>query len=113
MLQVMDALKELKDISVESLDVHFLKYYKWLERQATILREDSIIHLSLDEWKIYSEDQELKEKLYSQVKEYNAEGALCIRMGSNIARVLRKEVDPLHLMFGQDNLLADVYSEMV
>ncbi len=34
-------------------------------------------------------------------------------MGSNLARVLRKEVDPLDLMFGQDTVLDELYRDLV
>ncbi|KAL1981732.1 hypothetical protein VTN96DRAFT_2289 [Rasamsonia emersonii] len=61
----------------------------------------------------YKDDKEFKEEFYRQIAGKGVEGALCIRTGSNIVRVLKKEVDPLYLMFGMDDLLDRIYSEMV
>jgi SAM-dependent methyltransferase len=109
-LQVTDALDELKEFDASSLEGHRAKYYSWMLQLKKWLDADEISIISLEEWKKYSTDPALKSELYRKVGEYNADGTLIIRMGSNISKVLRNEIDPLHLMFGQDDLLDRVYA---
>lgn len=111
MLMIMDALGEIKDVPVDSFEGHFHKYYQWLVEQARLLQSDSIPHLQLAMWETYKDDRGYKAKLYRKVAEKGPEGALSIRMGLNIAQVLKKEVDPLHLMFGMDDLLDQIYAD--
>ena len=113
LLQVTDALEELKDFDESSLDGHLAKYYNWMKQLKAWLDNDQISGMKLSEWQEYRHNPELKAELFKQVDAHNADGTLAIRMGSNIARVLRKEADPLHLMFGQDDLLDQVYAQVV
>lgn len=110
MLMIMDALDELKDIPAESYEGHFRNYYDWLLRQADILNSDSMVNLPLAKWKKYKNDKSFKEQFYRDLASRGPEGELCVRAGTNIAKVLKKEVDPLYLMFGADDLMEKVYS---
>ncbi|KAL3426455.1 beta-ketoacyl synthase domain-containing protein [Phlyctema vagabunda] len=77
------------------------------------LEADHISGMSWNQWQEYDSDPVMKAKLYEDLRAHNADGQLAIRMGSNICKVLRKEVDPLQLMFGQDELLDQVYEQVV
>ncbi|EFR04190.1 hypothetical protein MGYG_07197 [Nannizzia gypsea CBS 118893] len=110
MMLIMDALDELEGISLESLEGHFQNYYGWLKLQASILKADKMVHLPLAKWLDFKDDQAFKSDLYKEVASRSPEGELCIKAGSNIAKVLKNEVDPLHLLFG-DDLLDQVYAE--
>src|SRR5690606_6387128 len=55
---------------------------------------------------------ESKQKLFEEVKDHNADGALAIRMGDHIVPFLKGESDPLEVMFS-DDLLDRVYDEAV
>jgi hypothetical protein len=109
MLMITDALDELRDIPIEWYEGHFRKYHDWLLRQLAILKSDSMIHVPLAKWAEHKDDQEFKERLYREVASRGPEGEVCVRSGTYIAQVLRKEVDPFHLMFGMDDLMDDVY----
>lgn len=61
----------------------------------------------------YKKDKDFKGLFYRKIAAKGPEGALCVRMGSNIARVLKKEVDPLYVMFGMYDLLDRLYAEMI
>lgn len=111
-LLIMDALEDLGGILPESCEGHLEKYYQWLVRQAEILKSDSMIHLPFAKWLEHRNDEEFKQQLYNKVASRSAEGELAIRAGINIAAVIRKEVDPLQLLFS-DNLLDRVYSNAV
>ncbi|OOQ88785.1 fatty acid synthase [Penicillium brasilianum] len=111
MLHVMDALDELKDLEVTTLDLHLRRFYDWMRHVREKLVNDTIIHLPYSKFVEMTGDESLKQSLFAEVEGQSAEGAITIRMGRNIASVMRNEIDPLHLMFGQDNVMEDVYKE--
>ncbi|OIW27857.1 hypothetical protein CONLIGDRAFT_619446 [Coniochaeta ligniaria NRRL 30616] len=112
-LFVTSALDELRDYPVENYEGHFKKYYDWCLKQRDDLNNRVLPHLDYDEWKRYAVDEKLRNELFSHISEENADGKLLVRMGTNLAVVLRKEVDPLQLMFGEDNVLQELYRNMV
>jgi NADPH:quinone reductase-like Zn-dependent oxidoreductase/SAM-dependent methyltransferase len=111
MLHVMDALDELRDLDVTTLDLHLRRFYDWMKHMREKLVSGAIIHLPYSKFCEVACDESLKESLYTEVEGHSAEGAITIRMGRNIIGVMRNEIDPLHLMFGQDNIMEDVYKE--
>lgn len=111
MLHVMDALDELKDLDITTLDLHLRRFYDWMKHMREKLVNDAIIHLPHSKFREVARDESFKEFLYTEVEGHSAEGAITIRMGRNIVGVMRNEIDPLHLMFGQDNIMEDVYKE--
>lgn len=115
MLLVGDALAELDSEGFRPglLERHLNRYYHWMRHSEEKLKANDVAHLTYDEFLRVSQDNEVKEAVYREIEAYNAGGALLMRMGSNIAKVLKKKIDPLHLMFGQDNLLDRVYDEVV
>jgi SAM-dependent methyltransferase len=113
LLRVTDALSVLGDFNPEVLQGHFIKYWNWMKQLEEWLQADQISGMKLSEWTEYNNSPSLKAELYEEIAAHNADGRLAMRMGSNIPQVLRKEVDPLHLMFGQDDLLDQVYEQVV
>ncbi|KAF3392430.1 Compactin diketide synthase mokB [Penicillium rolfsii] len=111
MLHVIDALDQLKDLEVNTLDLHLRRFYDWMKHTQDDLENDAIIHLSHAKFREVACDESLKQSLYTEVEAHSAEGAITVRMGRNIVGVMRNEIDPLHLMFGQDNIMEDVYKE--
>ncbi|PTB63211.1 polyketide synthase [Trichoderma citrinoviride] len=112
-LFVMLALEDLKDYPVDKLEGHFKNYYAWCIKVRDDLHKGLLPHLDIDEWKRYMDSESLREALFSQIEEYNADGRLLVRTGKALAAVMRKEIDPLQLMFGQDNILDELYRNMV
>ncbi len=112
-LFVTNALDELEGYPVENYEGHFSKYYDWCLKQREDLHRHALPHLDFDEWKAYSENSSLRMHSSVRSKTSMQNGRLLVRMGMNLAKVLRKEVDPLHLMFGQDNILDELYRNMV
>ncbi|PGH30586.1 hypothetical protein GX50_06669 [[Emmonsia] crescens] len=112
-LLITDALNELKDTPVKPPTSHLQKYYEWMHRIADDVAANSVAHAPLDSWKKYSEDSNLKEELYQEVEKLNKDGELMIRLGSQIPAIMRNEVDPLYLMFGQDDIMTSYYEEVL
>lgn len=111
MLHVMDALDELQDLDVTSLDLHLRRFYDWMKHMRDKLEHNTIIHLPHSKFRELARDESLKESLYAEVERHSAEGAITVRMGRGIVGVMRNKIDPLHLMFGQDSIMEDVYKE--
>ncbi|KAI2715325.1 hypothetical protein CBS147332_4979 [Penicillium roqueforti] len=111
MLYVMDALDELKDIDAMKLDLHMRRFFDWMEHMQGLLERNEIIHLPYSEFQCAFQDEALKEAIGKEIEAHSAEGAITARMGRNIAQVVRQETDPLHLMFGQDAVMEQVYKE--
>ncbi|KAJ5591646.1 Acyl transferase/acyl hydrolase/lysophospholipase [Penicillium hispanicum] len=111
MLYITDALDELKGIDVVELDVHLRRFYDWMKHMQQGLVEDKIIHLPYGEFKTASQDSSLKQTIDREIESHSAEGAITARLGRNVAAVMRREVDPLQLMFGQDSVIEEVYKE--
>ncbi|CAI7640288.1 unnamed protein product [Penicillium glandicola] len=111
MLYVMDALDELKDIDVMKLDLHMRRFFAWMEHMKGMLTRNEIIHLPYSEFQEISQDKTLKEAIGKEIEAHSAEGAITARMGRNIAQIVRQKTDPLHLMFGQDAVMEQVYKE--
>jgi len=112
-LFVTNALEQLKDYPAEKIEGHFAKYYDWCLKVQDDLHNGALPHLDFDDWKRYAEDEDLRNDLFNRIAEENADGRLLVRMGTNLAPVLRKEVDPLQLMFGEDSVLQELYKNMV
>ena len=113
LLQVTDALQELQNFGPDDFQGHYRNYFNWMKQLETWLKADQITGIKLGEWEDYGSNSGLKADLYRSVDGHNADGRLAIRMGSNIVKVLKGEVDPLHLMFAQDDLLDQVYEQVV
>ncbi|KAJ5888770.1 Acyl transferase/acyl hydrolase/lysophospholipase [Penicillium taxi] len=111
MLLITDALVELKDLDPMKLDSHMRRFYDWMMHVFKLLENDKIIHLAFKDFQEVSQSQELKESLFKTVEQHNAEGIITVRMGRKIASIVRKEADPLHLMFGQDNIMESYYKD--
>ena len=112
-LFVTAALEELKDATRDDFEGHFAKYHDWCIKVRDDLNANVLPHLEFSEWQRYATDETLRKTLYERLEKDNADGRLLVRMGTNLAAVMRKEVDPLQLMFGQDKILDELYSNMV
>ncbi|SMQ56221.1 unnamed protein product [Zymoseptoria tritici ST99CH_3D7] len=113
LLLVTDALDELDHTAPPTLEGHLLRYFEWMKQLEAWMHEDNVSGVSLAEFQRYKTDSEAKAELYKQIEDYKADGRLAVRMGSNIVKVLRGEVDPLDLMFGQDDILDEFYAGLV
>ncbi|KAJ5295280.1 hypothetical protein PENANT_c001G08927 [Penicillium antarcticum] len=111
MLYVTDALAELTHFDLMKLDVHMQKFVDWMKHYEQLLRSNRVIHLPYSEFQQVAQDLAMKEAIDKEIESHGAEGAITARMGRNIAKVIRQEVNPLHLMFGQDDVMEQVYKE--
>ncbi|KAJ5674974.1 uncharacterized protein N7477_004908 [Penicillium maclennaniae] len=111
MLYVTDALNQLAGLDVKTLDLHLRRFWDWMEHTKNLLFSDEIIHLPYAEFKQVAQDDATKYAIFDEIEAHSSEGAITARMGRNIARIMQQEVDPLHLMFGEDAVMEGVYKE--
>lgn len=111
MLFITDALAEIRDLDLTRLDLHMCRFYDWMNYMNDQLLQDKIVHLPYSEYREAAENPAKKSAIFDEIEAHSAEGVITVRMGRNIASVMRQEVDPLHLMFGQDAIMEEVYNE--
>ncbi|KAI2965763.1 hypothetical protein CBS147324_7858 [Aspergillus niger] len=104
-----DALLSLRGADLTQLEPHYLRFYDLLKHIAADILTDSMPRVPFKTWQKYAQDHHLKEQLYRRVEARDSDGALLMRVGSNLASFFRKEADPLHVMFGQDDLMSQYY----
>lgn len=112
LLLVNNALKELDGKIPEAADGHLIRYFEWMKFALSELEADRAAGVRLSYFNEYRDDTAKQAVLFDEVAEHNADGKLAVRMGQNIVKVLRKQEDPLHLMFGMDDLLDHVYAQV-
>ncbi|RYP74561.1 hypothetical protein DL769_003988 [Monosporascus sp. CRB-8-3] len=104
---VRDAVAVLTPQEVEAAQWHYKVFYKWMQKMVAQGQNGTYMN-----WKPYwgiAGDAE-KEKVFRFAKEACVEGQMVCRMGENLARMVRKEIDPLALMLEND-LLYSVYRD--
>ncbi|KAI2940983.1 hypothetical protein CBS63078_564 [Aspergillus niger] len=104
-----DALLSLRGADLTQLEPHYLRFYDLLKHIAADILTDSMPRVPFKTWQKYAQNHHLKEQLYRRVEARDSDGALLMRVGSNLASFFRKEADPLHVMFGQDDLMSQYY----
>ncbi|KAL4873266.1 hypothetical protein BDV12DRAFT_192748 [Aspergillus spectabilis] len=91
-LSVTDALEATRNIDVGDLNSHYRRFYELLTKIATDLVDDKL----------------------PDVEEFlDTDGVILMRMGTNIGNFLQKRADPLHIMFGKDDLMTRYYDETI
>jgi NADPH:quinone reductase-like Zn-dependent oxidoreductase/SAM-dependent methyltransferase/NAD(P)-dependent dehydrogenase (short-subunit alcohol dehydrogenase family) len=110
-LLVTDALTEIQGLDISGLEAQYHRFHDLLRNVAAEVVTGAIPYVSLEAWYNLSRNPSLKHQLYQEVEAADTNGAVLMRMGSNIAAFFRKDVDPLYKMFGQDNLLMRYYDE--
>ena len=109
-IYITDALKIMGNDKLDDKPEHLQKYLTWMRYQEERSRQGLILHQT-PAWQMVMNSSMLKEKLLKELEQTGPEGKLTVRMGSNLVSIMRQEVDPLQLMFG-DNLLDLYYSKV-
>ncbi|PYI09179.1 hypothetical protein BO78DRAFT_363301 [Aspergillus sclerotiicarbonarius CBS 121057] len=105
------ALTELeRDKSSVVCPRHIDKYKAWMGHKCRDIEAGMHNCLDTSELNRYMGDQAAMYQLQEVTRCSSATGSLCVLMGRNLGKVLRQEMDPLELMFGED-LMNAVYDE--
>lgn len=91
-------------VDEEALPSHLKKYVAWLRLQARRLG-DGALAFQTPEWAEVKLDPARRDAHLQRCESLCPEGALTARMGRSILPVLRGEADPVHLMFGMEDVL--------
>lgn len=84
------------------------RYYAWLKYQMSkTSRSDT--STGVDQWTSYGRDLDYLEELLNRVKDYDAEGNVIFSVATNLAGILRGEVDGLSLLFSEQSLMEQYY----
>ena len=109
-LFITETLASLKDMPCR-LEPHLQQHVRWMERQVELA---TLGHFPIDQsdWPKFVNDRHLQQSLKQRVMDYSEEGKLFITVGQNLTQILRRQVDPLDLLF-KDNLAGAFYEETV
>lgn len=100
-----EAMQELTTEEISRLDGHILKYYEWMKEQ---LRLASTKKLGPDSDDWLRDDTDQRATLRARVVRDSVNGEMISRLGSHLPAMLRREIEPLGLMMG-DQLLSRYY----
>ncbi|KAF9887261.1 hypothetical protein FE257_010389 [Aspergillus nanangensis] len=106
-----DALLATKGLDPSNLEPHYQRFYDLLKHIAADILTDSIPSVPFKIWQRYAQHPKLKAELFRKVEARDSDGALLLRVGSKLPSFFRKEADPLHIMFGQDDLMTRYYND--
>lgn len=98
-LLVTDALVANRKVKESTLEDQHKHYLRILQRIASRIAIDDIPHVSLEMWLKYSRNPALKKRLFNQVHAQDLDGALLMKMGSNISAFLRNEIAAEHILY--------------
>ncbi|KAL2010558.1 hypothetical protein VTN00DRAFT_6365 [Thermoascus crustaceus] len=99
------ALREIKPAEIVKMQTHHQLFYQSMKRVSDKVAKGEMPHQT-SKW-ISATEQE-QQGLIRAAENSRAEGRLLCRVGENLARILRKEIDPLALMMEGD-LLYEAY----
>ncbi|KAG9652790.1 putative polyketide synthase, partial [Aureobasidium melanogenum] len=104
---IQEAIGELTTEDVLNLDPHHTVFYEWMRSQIESVEDANFPHQT-SKW--LNATSEERAEAFHVARTSCCEGQMVYRMGRNLARILRKEVEPLELML-EDELLYEVYRD--
>lgn len=104
---VHDAIAELNDEDVGSLEWHHKLLFEWMKTQDNLGTTGRLARGSAS-WAASSEG--LKQLLFDEVSSTSVNGRLLCRMGRNLSEILKKKAAPLELMM-EGKLLFEFYEQ--
>ncbi|KAI5922046.1 hypothetical protein F4810DRAFT_303598 [Camillea tinctor] len=110
---IIDCLPLINDDDREDMPEHHQQFYNWCLSQQTplIVNEPQNTSLPKAQSIMSLEDSQAKrDAAVDFARTLGAEGEIVIRVGENLAPILKGEVDPLALMI-QGDLLSEVYTQ--
>lgn len=103
-------LRNITDSEVASMHPHHQKYFRYMQHMRENVQAGRVEHQTPEWLQLDAPEMQTKmEQLIQKIEKTDYEGQLLCRMGRNLIRVLRKEVEPLALML-QDELLYNYYA---
>lgn len=105
---ISDAMKQLTTEDISNLEWHHKRLYEWmllLEQQA------ASNELAPRSSKWASSSPGVKQMHIDKVEKMSVPGALSVRVGKDLARIMRREIAPLELMM-QGQLLYKIYKDI-
>lgn len=111
---IQDAVKALDsyDDTFEYLP-HHRHYINWLKAQDKLIKDGQVLLFDQVTFDRCSSDVEFRERFLKDAEDSSPNARFMIKIGSQIIPILRRGVDPLYIMFGEDDgkLMNAVYHE--
>lgn len=104
---ISNALKELEGDDMGTWEWHFKRMFKWMEMVFADGKQGKLGHGS-ESW--HSTSRGLQKMLADELRASNAAGRLTVRVGENLAKIIRGELPPFELMM-EGGLLNQFYAD--
>ncbi|KAH8704971.1 hypothetical protein BGW36DRAFT_456523 [Talaromyces proteolyticus] len=107
-----DGLSELEmhDLPIP-LQSCYQRFYDLLRKVRADRAAGLVPSVNDSDWEKYKDNKALKIDLYERVARRDTNGAVLVRMASQIVSFFHQKTDPLYLMFGEDDLMTSYYDE--
>lgn len=110
-LLAVDALRKISHISFSTLTPHRQKLYHLIHRVAEQAPAGHIPGITPEEWHELVANPARQQELFKAVERADADGALLLRVSTQLPAIFSDDMDPLYLFFAQDDLMARFYAE--
>lgn len=104
---IQNALKELEGDDMDAWEWHFKRMFKWMEMVFSDGKQGKLGHGS-ESW--CNTSRGLRKMLADELRASNAAGRLTVRVGENLAKIIRGELPPFELMM-EGGLLNQFYAD--
>jgi phospholipid N-methyltransferase len=111
MIYISNALRDLKTLETITMQPHHRRYLEWMRYQEKRMLDGNVPQLNYQAVKELFGDLHARSRFVADVPVLTARERLLHRVGPQIGRILAHEVDPLEIMFRQDNLMDHFYAE--
>ena len=109
-LFITETLESLKDMPCR-LEPYLQQYVRWMEHQVELAALGDF-PIDQSDWPKLVNDKHLQRILIQRIMDYSEEGKLFMNVGQNLTPTLRRQIDPLDLLF-TDNLAGAYYEETI
>lgn len=106
-----DAVRKTSHIPLSSLNPHRQKLYRLIHQVVEQVPAGHISGIAPEEWHELVADHTRQQELFKAVEQTDADGALLMRVGSQLPAILSNDLDPLYLFSMQDDLLTRFYAD--
>jgi len=100
---VANTLEELNLREIQPPRSYLQSYFYWMEHQLELFDAGILPHAQ-PEWGCLLDDSKYQEEQIERIEKANAQGALYVKVGRSLTKVLSGEMDPLEIFFEDDSV---------
>ncbi|KAJ5345682.1 hypothetical protein N7452_003686 [Penicillium brevicompactum] len=99
-------------VTNDNLPAYFKDYMRWMRHMLDTVESGRHPLITPKVLQDHSQTSDPLNSLCEALSATSANGRLCVKIGLSLSRILQREADPLEVMFGDDDLMNEVYREV-